>query len=86
MTPLNCIASPMSPALGPLPITKSPVYSGVFPGSNIAKTALPSVTNTVSFTGLLEPTAGQSMIFDADLINPKLLSGIEEENVPEFVL
>ena len=59
MTPLNCIASSMLPELGLLPITKSPVYSGEFPGSSIARTALPSVTMTVSFAGLLGPELGQ---------------------------
>ena len=76
----------MSPELGLLPITKSPVYSGEFPGSSIASIALPSVTITVSLAGLLGPEFGQYTMFRASLISPKSVSGIEDENVPELVL
>ena len=76
----------MSPELGPLPITKSPVYIGEFPGSSMARTALPSVTNTVSFVGLLEPDAGQWIMFRASLIRPRESSVIDVEKVPELVL
>ena len=52
----------------------------------MARTALPSVTKMVSFVGLLEPDAGQWIMFRASLIRPRESSVIDVENVPELVL